>query len=213
MAVATVTLEGNTKVEVPASLGTRVMAAQIAGEKAVTCTRAELIGLLSGISRKEYNQFVGITTDTEPRLVGGKKNPLVGLRKISHYSVRFHVWKEAVDNQLSRDGVDNPDYQPASPKGKEYVGDSPVMVGNTPNTAGTYYLAVIPVRGSKPTVSYYHPSIAELDNKAVEASVYKSDTGAKQRRAGADKPLAYRSPKIENITMLAFGGFEFHVIG
>lgn len=210
MATAIVTLEGNTNVKVSPSLGSRILAAQMTGDHKVDCTQAELIGLLSGLNRATYNQFIGISTDTEPRLSGGKSNPLIGLRKVSTYVGRFHVWKEAVDNQLKRDGVDSPDYQPATPRGKEYIGDSPVMVGNSPNTRGTHYLAVIPVRGGKPTVTYYHPSI-EVSQEAAKEAEYRSPSGDKQAAAGVQNELFFRTPKVENIVSLKLGGFEFRV--
>jgi hypothetical protein len=210
MATATVTLEGNTNVKVSPSLGGRILAAQMTGDHEVDCTQEELIGLLSGLDRAKYNQFIGISTDTEPRLSGGKSNPLVGLRKVSSYVGRFHVWKDAVENQLKRDGVETPEYQPATPRGKEYVGDSPVMVGNSPNTKGTHYLAVIPVRGGKPTVTYYHPSI-EVSQEEAKAAEYRSPSSAKQATAGVQKELFFRTPKVENIVSLKLGGFEFRV--
>jgi len=214
MAVATVTLDGNTKVAVPPSLGAAVLAAQLLGESSVNCTQADLIDLLSNLDRHHYTQFVGITTDTEPRLKGGKKNPLVGLRKVSHYTARFREWKDAVNSQLKRDGIADADYQPSPPPGKEYVGDSPVMVGNTTNTAGTHYLAVIPLRGGSPNVRYYHPSLAGVDQERADEEVYRSpNSGAKQIRHGAEKPLAFRTPKVENIHTLSLGGFDFLIVG
>jgi len=212
MAVATVTLDGNQKVAVSPSLGAKVLSAQLRGEAMVGCTQEELVALLSNLDRHHYTQFVGITTDTEARLRGGKKNPLTGLRKVSHYTGRFRQWADAVNAQLKRDGIDQPDYQPAPPPGKEYVGDSPLMVGNTANTRGTYYLAVIPVRNGSPNVRYYHNGLEYLDQSRAREEEYRApNAGAKQERYGADKPLAFRTPKVENIVSISLGGFDFNV--
>jgi hypothetical protein len=211
MATATVTLDGNTKIQVVPSLGQKILAAQLAGQEKVDCTEEELKYLLGSLNRHNYSQFVGITTDTEPRLKGGKSNPLVGLRKVSTYRGRFHGWKDAVENQQERDGAER-DYTPVQPRGKEYVGDSPLMVGSTQNTREKFYLAIIPVRSGKPSVSYYHPTVDVSQEDAKEAVYVAPNRGSKQQRAGVQNEVTMRTPLLVNITYLHLGGFKFRVV-
>jgi hypothetical protein len=210
MAVATVTLDGATKIDVVPSLGQKIIAAQMAGGVQVDCTEEELAYLVGALNRKKYSQFVSITTDTEPRLKGGKSNPLVGLRKISTYRARFHGWQDAIENQQERDGAPR-QYVSEPPRGKEYVGDSPLMIAT--GKPDTMYLAVIPVRNGSPTTTFYHPTVDVSDRDAQEA-VYKapSNNNSKQKRAGVKNELTMRTPKLVNITHLGLGGFQFNVV-
>lgn len=216
MSAVTVKIAGFEGVSLQSStLATKMIAATAEGDHHVRITRTELAALLGGIDRGTYTRFFTITTDTEPKWAGGKKNPHNGVRKLSKYSARFREWSDALESQAARDGVVAFDYAITPTPWREYVGASPVCEGVSKNTKGSLYLALLPVRNlqSIPTTEYYDPAGGLVDQEAAKAAVYKAPQkeGAKQHDAGIEKALIFRTPKLDNIHSLTLGGYTFSV--
>lgn len=113
---------------------------------------------------------------------------------------------------MRKDGVDNPEYQAAAPISKEYVGDSPLCIGNGKTNTDTLYLAIIPTRNGNATVEYTDPQGHDVTN-AAKAEVYTPPKRqAKQASAGVKRDIVFRTPKLSNVIRVALGGFNFYVI-
>lgn len=198
-------------VKLSPALLVKVGAAVAADDKNVGITRQELLELLSGVDRKQET-LVNVTIDTEPRLKGGKSNTLNGIRKLSSFTGHLGVYARHVERQADREhDVKGTQYTPDTPRGKEYVGNSPVMEAT--KTAGRYYLAIMPMPGSTPKIKYYsgNPTI-EVATAMVEKQLYVAPGKNKQSRdTGIDRPIVYRTPRLDNIVQLSLGGFVFVV--
>jgi len=118
--------------------------------------------------------------------------------KVSRYNCNLGIWSAHVNRQTTREGLDVPPYEPLPPNGKEYMGDSPVMVGT--NT-GEFYLSVIPI-GWWSETAYFTDTNLSLPN--LHSEEYKWEgVGRAARETGIEKVPSIRTPNFANIVQLA----------
>jgi len=164
------------------------------------------------MSRVNGASFVGITTSTEPKLLGGKKNPFIGhTRKITvgasvmvFQNKTKNGYNEMVKRRLIKEGK-NPESFELSPRawGTRLEG-IPFVEHN-----GQYYLEVIFLSTGK---SHY-----EVDGIITPADRIEGLTGRGEegRQGGLEDKVVIRTFKVSSITSLTVnketfdGPFEF----
>ena len=188
-------------------LASKIMAARIGGVGVVEVNPLELATVVSQFNRNEATSSQ-IVTETLPRWQGGKKNPVVSqygdparIVKVSRYNCNMGIWASQIDKRVDREvGEDVPDYKPLPPKGKEYVGDSPLMVKSS--DPQEKYLSVIPM-GCWCEVKFMLDGV-ELPDLSAEQYSWKGKSRV-ERHTGlkrSDVPRI-RTPKLSNVKVLA----------
>ena len=191
---------------VPSSdLPSKLLTAQIGGNNVIKITPPELAQLLQCFDRTHCPSGM-LTTKTEPRWKGGKKNPVVlaiggTIYKISRYSCGIgNYYKTRVDNKGGKQLDIRPDYQPLPRNGMHFVGGSALLQAD--KTPTQFYVPACPNNFAVET-QFVDDCGNELPHDTLTKEQYKWEGVSRQEReTRIDSPVPLRSPKVENVILL-----------
>lgn len=171
----------------------------------------ELINVLRTI---KLNQWVGLTTDTEPRMnktgnpFYNKETKTFNVRKVSTTSYRTSNYEQRVNNNMEKEGMERT-FESQKPSGKTHVeGTECLLVSDKdPNV---FYLMVERFDNNKPTVEYFKDGqpMNETDRMIMNDFLIKSGEITSQDQ---EKKVSVITPLVKNIKRLSTEHVEYIV--
>lgn len=180
-------------------------------KQVVKVTVPELVNVLRTI---KLNQFVGITTDTEPRMLKtnnpfyDKETKTFNVRKVSTTSYRTSNYEQRVNNNMENEGMERT-FVSEKPKGRTHVeGTDCLLVSDKdPNV---FYLMVERFGNNKPDVEYFKDGqpMNELDRQILNNFLEKVSESTKQEQ---EKKVSVITPLVSNIKRITTEHVEYVV--
>lgn len=172
--------------------------------------------LLTALSALKGVSFVGVTMETEVKLTGGKKNPMLGrVTKVSEVQAMVaktaedvSVYQNAVNKRLIAEGKDGNFEAGHLPWGSWKDGLFGLIIENTPKSTGIkgdYIRLAVLNTISKPQ---YLLDGKPVDKSEIEGLPVKKTEG-KQGGLSEENKMIIRSPKVESILAIRAFGEEF----
>lgn len=184
------------------TIAAKMLAAQLAGEASIEVDTDELADILYLFKRGDETSSQ-IVTATHPKWAGGKKNIVVSrlappdsIVKFSRYNCSLGIWANHIANKAERAGIEGVEYKPLPPNGKNYVGDSPLMVSDD---GVTHYVSIMPIGFWKEVC--YKIGDELLPDLADQEYQWKG-VGRAERETGVKGPTIL-TPKLSNIKYFA----------
>lgn len=162
-----------------------------------TITRQQLIEKIRQIKGAT---FATLTTNTDARLLGGKKSPFAGCRKISKVNVVLNVnYENSVNRQLGREDKEQ-NFEAAARQWGEHETAAIIKNGEK---------LYVQAKCEKTLEVFYQLNSQILQKSEIPAELFPKQSESRQ---GTDKEVVIRSWGIDSIKAISLKGEDYVVV-